>query len=99
MPASAPSPISSRRKQPRTPGKWKPARARLNCTWRGIGAQTNVREMRHALNLVVWSFVACRFFKLSVMRRQREELDSGGDELDETGCRLRVSLWPGRCRG
>ncbi len=30
-------PISSRRKQPRTPGKWTPARAGLNCTWRGIG--------------------------------------------------------------
>ena len=49
----APSPISSRRQQPRTPGKCKPARAGLNCTWRGIGAQTNVREMRYALNLVV----------------------------------------------
>ncbi len=37
-PACAPSPISSRRKQPRTPGEWKPARARLNCTWRAIFA-------------------------------------------------------------
>src|SRR5205823_13659483 len=52
MPAFVPSPISSRRKQSRTPGKWKPARARLNCTWRGIGAQTNVREMPHALSIL-----------------------------------------------
>ena len=35
---------------------------------------------------VEWSFVARRFFKLSVVRRRREEMDSGGDELDETDC-------------